>query len=323
MHGLVSTIIPVHNRARMVVRAIESVLAQDWRPIEIMVVDDGSTDDASRELAGWAQRHPGLLRVVTRRAPGGPGVAREAGRAVAQGEFIQYLDSDDWLLPGKFSAQVAALRGCPAAVLAYGHAEEHHAGAAEAGRRVCPRSPVVEAGFPALLLGRPWQTCAPLYRRAALDEVGAWLPLWNEEDWEYDARLAALGRPVVMVDQFVGVYHRHGQGHLSGTPRHRRRTLRHQAIARSRIVAHALRAGVRRDAPEMQSAVRALFLLSRQCGAAGLADDARRLFILARDLSTSPDTLDWRGYATVSRWCGWRAAGVAAAWRDRLRGAWA
>lgn len=321
-HGLVSTIIPVHNRCALVRKAIESVLEQDWRSIEIVVVDDGSTDDTPRELSCWAQRHPGLLRVVTRRAPGGPGVAREAGRAVAQGEFIQYLDSDDWLLPGKFRAQVELMRRRPEVALVYGDVQESAEG--HASSDVTTRDlPRLENVFPDLLVRRTWHTFAPLYRRSVLDQVGPWLPLWAEEDWEHDARVGALGLPIAHIAGPVGVMRRHRDGHLSGTPRHRRRTLRHQAIARSRIVAHALRAGVRRDAPEMQSAVRALFLLSRQCGAVGLAADARRLFIMARDLSTSPDTLDWRGYATISRWCGWRAAGVAAAWRDRLRGAWA
>src|SRR5262249_49515606 len=103
---LVSVIIPVFNRAAMLVEAVTSALAQTHRPIEIVIVDDGSTDDTVRvadELANDSVR-------VVHQANGGPGAAREAGRRIARGELIQHLDSDDFLLPRKLELQVAALR---------------------------------------------------------------------------------------------------------------------------------------------------------------------------------------------------------------------
>src|SRR5689334_3698307 len=101
----------------MLREAVGSVLAQTWRPIEIIIVDDGSTDEetpaAIRELASQHDEIRG-----TRIENGGPGAAREAGRQLARGEFIQYLDSDDLLLPRKFELQVAALRSRPEAGVA-------------------------------------------------------------------------------------------------------------------------------------------------------------------------------------------------------------
>jgi len=102
---LVSTIIPVYNRPEMILRAVDSVLAQTYLPIEIILVDDGSTDSTPQMLDELAVQHPDEIRVI-HKDNGGPGLAREAGRLLAWGEFIQYLDSEDCLLPNKFADEV-------------------------------------------------------------------------------------------------------------------------------------------------------------------------------------------------------------------------
>jgi glycosyltransferase involved in cell wall biosynthesis len=109
---LVSTIIPVYNRPQMLREAVASVLAQTYRPIEIIVVDDGSTDETPRVAEALAAEHPEEIRFV-RKENSGPGPTREAGRQMARGEFIQYLDSDDLLRPRKFEIMVRALRERP------------------------------------------------------------------------------------------------------------------------------------------------------------------------------------------------------------------
>ena len=119
IESLVTTIIPVYNRAGMVRQAVDSVLAQTYRPIEIILVDDGSTDETPAVLDAMAREHPDEIRVL-HKVNEGPGLAREAGRQIARGEFIQYLDSDDWLLPNKFADQVRALREHPECGIAYG-----------------------------------------------------------------------------------------------------------------------------------------------------------------------------------------------------------
>ena len=85
-----SVIVPTYNRADMLRAAVDSVLAQDMRDFELVVVDDGSTDGTLELLAGYG----GALRVLqTRRR--GPGGARNAGAKAAHGEFLCFLDSDD------------------------------------------------------------------------------------------------------------------------------------------------------------------------------------------------------------------------------------
>src|SRR5437870_9005869 len=117
-HGLVTTIVPVFNRAGMLREAVASVIGQTYRPIEVVIVDDGSTDDTPETADGLARVHP-EIRVV-HQVNTGVGGAREAGRTAASGEFIQHLDSDDLLEPRKFEWQVAGLRSRPDCDASYG-----------------------------------------------------------------------------------------------------------------------------------------------------------------------------------------------------------
>jgi len=92
--------------------AVASVLAQTYRPIEIIIVDDGSTDETAQVADSIALANDGVVRVV-HKPNGGVGSAREAGRCAAGGEFIQYLDSDDLLLPlSKSSSRIRSILGC-------------------------------------------------------------------------------------------------------------------------------------------------------------------------------------------------------------------
>src|SRR5437870_4358399 len=126
VEGLVTTIIPVYNRAAMLREAVASVLAQTYRPIEILVIDDGSTDDTPRVVDELAQMHPQEIRVI-HQGNTGAGLAREAGRQTARGEFIQHLDSDDLLLSQKFEKQVEGLREHPECGVSYRKTRYHNA----------------------------------------------------------------------------------------------------------------------------------------------------------------------------------------------------
>ena len=113
----VSVIIPTHDRAAVLGRAIESVLAQTLSPREIIVVDDGSTD-GTEALLRSAFPQVRCLRQENR----GVSAARNAGIVAATGEWLAFLDSDDEWLPGKLAAQREALESDPDCRLC--HAEE-------------------------------------------------------------------------------------------------------------------------------------------------------------------------------------------------------
>ena len=101
---LVSVVIPTYNRADTVRRSIDSALQQSYRPIEIIVVDDGSTDATRDVLKEYGDR---ILFI--HQENGGPSVARNTGVGLARGEFIAFLDSDDTWSPSKIVRQVGLL----------------------------------------------------------------------------------------------------------------------------------------------------------------------------------------------------------------------
>lgn len=312
--GLVTTIIPVYNRRAMLAEAVASVLAQTYRPIEIIIVDDGSTDETAAAADQFAGDQTEVS--VVHQTNGGPGAAREAGRQMAAGEYIQLLDSDDLLDPRKFELQVRALEEHPDCGVAYGITRYRN----EAGREiVCDwknANQVQATILPSFLTARWWETLSPLYRRSVTDAAGPWTRLRLEEDWEYDCRVGALGVRLAYVDEVVGEHRDHPSGRLSrgtgGDPaRLRDRTAAHELIA-----AHARRAGVDPASPEFRSFARELFHLARQCGAAGLYPESKRLIETARDISPAADL---RLYAVLGRILGWGRAARAASWMERIR----
>jgi len=107
---LVSVIIPTHNRRDMVRRAIDSVLAQVYRPVELIVVDDGSTDYTRAALENYGD----AIRLLTQRHQG-VSAARNFGIRSARAELIALLDSDDYWLPEKIARQVEFFRLHPEA----------------------------------------------------------------------------------------------------------------------------------------------------------------------------------------------------------------
>jgi len=109
---LLSVVIPTWNRAYVVCEAIESAMAQGPGRVQIIAVDDGSTDGTADELASRYGSDVQLLRMPCR---SGVGAARNAGALKATGEFLAFLDSDDLWLPGKLDAELAAFEQFPAA----------------------------------------------------------------------------------------------------------------------------------------------------------------------------------------------------------------
>ena len=104
----VSVVMPAYNYARYIRESIDSVLAQTHAPLEVIVVDDGSTDDTPAVLASYGDR----IRVI-RQQNAGVAAARNAGLAVARGEYMAFIDSDDIWLPRKLELQLARFEADP------------------------------------------------------------------------------------------------------------------------------------------------------------------------------------------------------------------
>jgi len=320
VEGLASTIVPVHNRPALLREAVNRVLAQTYRPIEIIIVDDGSTDRTPQVALALASAYPSVVQVV-RTANAGPGAAREAGRRKARGSFIQYLDSDDILLPNKFAAQTSGLMQFPHCDVSYGKTCHQGYGEGTSDQPWKRTGERIVTMFPSFLQSRWWGTSTPLYRRRLTDQAGPWLPLSSEEDWEYDCRLASFGVNLHYCDALISIERSH-EGHRlsnggSGDPR----KLADRTQVHELILNHARKAGISREADEMQHFSRELFLLSRQCGAAGLKKESERLFRLAREASLPHRAagIDFRVYEMAARAIGWTTVGRLATRLDVLR----
>ena len=108
---LVSVVIPTYNRANLIGNTIENVFKQTYKNFELIVIDDGSTDDTQAKLAEFGSR----IRLITQ-ANAGPAVARNRGIEAARGEIVAFQDSDDLWNPVKLERQVALLTKYDASV---------------------------------------------------------------------------------------------------------------------------------------------------------------------------------------------------------------
>jgi glycosyltransferase involved in cell wall biosynthesis len=183
----VSIIIPVYNQAAALLQAVASLLKQTSVPAEIVIVDDGSTDNLDASLA--------LLRghmLIVRRTNGGPAAARNTGISLASGDIIGFLDADDSFPPASIEARVRVLYGSPEIDSVFGSIRSAD------GRSV-----------PAFLPG------GMLVRRRALERVG----LFDEElragefiEWLDRARRAGLQEaliPDIILHRNTGCTERH------------------------------------------------------------------------------------------------------------------
>lgn len=102
----VSVVIPVFNRERYIATAIESILAQRFANLELILIDDGSTDDSRAVMASYSDPR---VRLVTSERNRGIPATRNLGLALARGEYIAWLDSDDYAFPDRLHKQVAFL----------------------------------------------------------------------------------------------------------------------------------------------------------------------------------------------------------------------
>lgn len=319
--SLVSTVIPVYNRPQMLRESVASVLAQTYRPIEVIIVDDGSTDDTPGVAQEFVRRHPGEVQLI-RKGNSGPGPTREAGRTAARGEFIQYLDSDDLLRPRKFEWQVLALRERPECGAAYGYICVHPLNAPPSDKPFKGSGETRDTLFPWLLADRWWNTDCPLFRRSVCDAVGPWTDLRWSQDWEYDGRVAALGTKLAHVKEFVCDERHHAEIRQTS---HADWTAPDRISARIRfltlMLGHAERGGIPPDSPQRRHFTRWIFATARKCAHAGHIAEADFCMQLAersagecREVRQGFDL-----FRSLCRWVGTRNTGRLLALGERLK----
>lgn len=201
---LVSVIIPAKNAAATLGRAVDAVLEQDHPALDILLVNNNSTDDTPTLMETMARQHPEKIRVVQCTTPGAS-AARNRGLALARGEWIQFLDADDTLAPQKISRQLA---------------------------RATADTQWVIGGYRHLLPNRtidnlphedPWKglvhqyrigcTISNLYLKSALETIGGWdetLPDNTDPDLHF--RLLAAGATYHIEPAIDSFYHHDAKG---------------------------------------------------------------------------------------------------------------
>jgi glycosyltransferase involved in cell wall biosynthesis len=157
--GLISVLIPVFNNVAYLAEAIDSVLAQTYRPLELIVADDGSTDGT-----GDVARDYGDAIVYDYQPRAGQGATRNRAIRLSSGEFVSFLDADDRFAPDKLELQYAALRDNPDVDMVFGYVREFVSSELSEEQRLSVRPPAPPSPWPASNL--------MLIRRDALLKVG-------------------------------------------------------------------------------------------------------------------------------------------------------
>lgn len=242
--SLVSTIIPVFNRPIMLGEAVASVLNQTYSEVEVIIVDDGSTDDTWNVCQRLALRDE-RVKIRRREHVGRAGLVREVGRVLARGQYIQYLDSDDLMPPERFSKMIEALNEGEPADLAYCLTRRYSVGQQPESRPAGRTGESYTRIFPEILSERPWFSSSVLYRREICDRAGPWSDLPFLEDVELDARIGRLGASVRHCSEFLADVRDHPGERVSRQDLLERTDLLKDAVrAYSMIFSHARAAGV-------------------------------------------------------------------------------
>jgi glycosyltransferase involved in cell wall biosynthesis len=219
--AFVSVIIPCYNQARFLSEAIESVLDQTYRRFEVIVVDDGSSDNTSEVAA----RYPSVR--CYRQQNQGLAAARNRGLSQSTGDYLVFLDADDRLLPEALETGVVCLSSHPECAFAYGHIRLI---SSDGSPLASPRQAAVVNEHYRTLLSRNyiWTPGVAMYRRAVFHSVAGFNPLVNAAaDYDLNIRIAR-DFPIYCHDKAVLEYRTHGSN-MSGNPE---LMLRHAVTAR-------------------------------------------------------------------------------------------
>jgi len=276
--GLISVVIPTYNRAATVRGAITSVLQQSWTNIEVIVVDDCSSDDT---VATVQNMQDPRIKLIARDTNGGPSVARNQGIAEAKGDWVAFQDSDDEWLPQKLELQMARIAQMgPSCVAAYcgmvvEGAVERPEGARTYVRYVPPSSAkVTEGDLKDVLLSTSIVSTQMLVaQRDVLLKIGCFdEKLHALEDWDLSIRLAEQGS-FAFVDRIL-VIQRFSENSIT-------RDRSNWARSRAKMIKkHAARM---RDRPQILA--KQYRVLASEYRQEGLFDEASSVLTQARRIS--------------------------------------
>ena len=207
---LISVIMPAYNRAALIGGAVDSVLAQTWPNVELIVVDDGSSDNTVQVLEQYTDRI-----TLIRQENAGPSAARNKGLAAANGEYIAFLDSDDYWYPETLATLAAYLLDHPNVDMVCGgwdYIDEQGQVIQESVNPKVHETDIRVDFFGALVLGNLFPIHSLLLRQHCFDRAGFFDPeLHAMEDWDLWLRMAAAGCRFRAIEPPLARYRRHGE----------------------------------------------------------------------------------------------------------------
>ena len=195
-----SIVIPVYNVEKYLAKCLDSVIYPGLDAYEVIIVNDGSTDDSGVIAEDYCRRFPSLFRLIETEN-GGLGSARNVGMEAASGEFIIFLDSDDWLCENAVHEMLALLEQADFDICIYGILSVSENGAVLDDVRSCPiEGPLSLSRFPQLLFCPP-SGCNKLCRRSLFIESGLRFPsrVWYED-------LCTMPKLYLMTDRIISTH---------------------------------------------------------------------------------------------------------------------
>lgn len=211
--GLISVIMPTYNREKFILAAVESVFKQEYRPIELVIADDESTDGTEQKVLDWLSEttDPDFKIIYRKKTNGGASSARNWGLRHSRGEFILYLDSDDCLLPGALERGSQLLKGSS---LPYAYFRVQISDA-ELKPKTGQYFGRPFAGNDSDYIDYLWHTMGALFRRSTVCRVGPWSEdLASSDDWEYFTRMKLKGFRGCFDPEVIGLYRDHNESRV-------------------------------------------------------------------------------------------------------------
>ena len=201
----ISVIIPTYNRPGWLSQSLESVLNQTLLPMEIIVINDGSSSDEAQKIA---EKYPGVQYFWQENQ--GPGAARNYGFQLSKGRFIQFLDDDDWLGPNALSEKMKLLQNNPGVDLVYSDLYVTDMTGKiisqffKSFTRPLPQGDI----YPILVQRNLFPPISLLWRRDIFERAGGFPCRYGHEDWELFLKTAEFSKFGV-VDRPLGYYRMH------------------------------------------------------------------------------------------------------------------
>ncbi len=212
---LISIVVNCYNRADMVRTALDSVWNQTYRPIELIIVDDESKDNTMEVVEQWRSEHPDTtdFTSIAKTFPNGkPSLSRNRGLELAHGEYIQFVDDDDWIYPNAVQAKVDYAKQHPDCGLIVNQLDYYRDGKAFNSTHIS--LPDNSQNLIEYLLRHECILVATLmFKTDVLRAIGGWKPdLHFAMDMEITLRHAMNGGTIGLVDQSLGAYRFHNSG---------------------------------------------------------------------------------------------------------------